>query len=767
MEGFVKEIASLLEEPGIYCFFFLRAWGNFWLFLWFGFSSISTLCTAMSIPKPPINLDGHCSVLHDDVLYVFTPEAFLSLPLKRDAEWSKLPMGVSVVGAACTKGAVGGDPKNQAFYVVGGTSDKADYRGLQRFSFVDKKWEPVSTVTQDIKNRVKHDAIYIPSEASILVYAGTTNGDPNPSTQTFLIGLDPPYNVRSFNSYVPPAIYPTLLPWGNDSAVMLGGSPGNTKVYAFTNNAWKDTGATLAKPFPEEPQAKAAMVIGDDGSRILEIFDLGQSPNTVSRHVLLRADGTPAPANEEVGAANPKKSSRRRKRGVSISDYPGYDNSNAPTTKRSQSSLAQDGNGKVVISGGSDDEPLSIFDQSSNSWVDTQQLFVGEKPDSVSSSTTSSSSTSSSSTTSSDSPTSSVASNPAATTSSLPPPASGSHSGSNKNTIIGAVLGSVLGFAAILIVILLLLRSKKRKQTKGKAAYGDDKDRLSFQDQGMEPLTKSIQPMGRGPVPSTDSVAIVSGRINEKSFEHLTATTSAGTSAAADPEKEKGRSPLRNVETAQPDNNNTRNLTGAPANASRGDRRTDEGWSKYFQDDTDPQLLRGDSMRSDASSRYTKTDDKWPRGTEVEPLDISRLAGESHPLGRVPSGSPSTEHAPKLGESSAVHQGLTAKISSGDSISIASDDNDDRTDAESLTDRPPWAPMSAYVNSKHVSSNYSDSLYPSGPPVSAQRGLFVPGGADRPTSTMTQWPSTNAETHDETRTNISSDVSWLNLGNNR
>ena len=55
-------------------------------------------------------------------------------------------------------------------------------------------------------------------------------------------------------------------------------------------------------------------------------------------------------------------------------------------------------------------------------------------------------------------------------------------------TTLGATLGAVFGFAAILIIILLLLRYKKQQRKKAMASGVNEKDhdRLSFADQGAD-----------------------------------------------------------------------------------------------------------------------------------------------------------------------------------------------------------------------------------------------------------------------------------------
>lgn len=753
-----------------------------------------------------MDLDGHCSILHDNTLYVYTPSKLLSLSLKKGAKWKELGQGHSVTNAECTKGLVDGDNDHPALYVVGGETDSPDYSGLQRYSLLDHKWKTLPVNGDDLQKRVKHAAIFLRPSSSILVYAGTTDENPNPSTQTFLVDVEPPYRVRSFNSTVPPAIAPLLLPWSEDEAVMVGGGAENKKIYSFSGSktVWTDTGARLKKPLPDRSTVKCATVSGDDGSKVLQVFDMGVSPNTVTRYVLLGADGSPASPGKTVGSVSELKSSSKKRRskrdGLSLSDYPSYDDKHAPETTRNGFSLAQTPDGKVVLSGGADKKhAVSIFDQSENSWVDTEQLFLGSSTSSsVSSSTatstsTSSSSSSSSSTSSSSSSLSASASATidAAPTSSGSGAAAAKPSDDGKNhtlTIVGATLGAVLGLAAILILILLFLGWKKKKAKYPNGKGGEqDKDRLSFQDQGMEPLTKSMQPMGRGGAPSgTDSWALVAGQADSNPRKPPPATFNDFNFGT-----EKGRSPLRNVENnnvpdglsketggagvaglgagaALGDNNNNRD-------ASRGERLTDEGWAKYFQGDNGHREGRGGGgagAGSDRSSQETKSDygtDSWPHASaEVPPLTLNTL-DQPRPLGRVASGSPSREQLPHF---DVAHQGMAAKISSADSASVSSiDSNEDHQDAfssgvpASIPDESGWTPgRSPFAQDRVVSSNYSDSLYANS---NNNNNNNNNSNSDH---RMTQWPNHMPFGRDSGPANSNrkpgSDVSWLHLGSN-
>src|SRR5256885_4105340 len=169
----------------------------------------------MSTPLPPAALKGQCSIIFNNTLYVYSPDALQSLPLRPNAQWSQEPMGVSLTGATCVFGGVDGDNSKPALYVVGGStnSSSVQYTGLQRYSILDKAWKtitPVVTVTED---RQHHGAYYMADTSTILVYGGSQTGDSGPSTQTFLIATYPPYDVHSYQSTAPPVVNPIMLPW--------------------------------------------------------------------------------------------------------------------------------------------------------------------------------------------------------------------------------------------------------------------------------------------------------------------------------------------------------------------------------------------------------------------------------------------------------------------------------------------------------------------------------------------------------------------------
>lgn len=718
----------------------------------------------MSLPIPPMTLEGHCSVIYNNTLYVYMPEAFISLPLSLHGEWKSLPLGESVSDAVCVEG--GNNDSDAALYVVGGTSSNSSYPGLQRYLFEDERWETIIPGTMVTQSRLSHGATYLKASSSILVYGGS-QGSTDPSSETFLISITSPYVVDALNSQGAPAVVsPSLLSWDDQTAVLIGGSSSNTNVFLFAKSSgWVKSSVSLSTNIPDN---SVAMVLGSDGSKVLEIFNMSVFPNTVNSIALADANGIPAPSGQWVGTAKSSSSlsSHTRRQGITLASFPAYNGSLAPTTIRSSFSLAQSSNGTVVISGGSSTDYLCIFDQFQNSWVNATKLFNGDKEVQQPSATVpSSSSTMTAASTPTPSSSTSPSSSPAIATN---PPATGSN-GSLK-IIIGATLGTLLGLAAILIIILLVLRRQTGRQksqgsNNARRYSTDNKNRLSFQDQGLEPLARAAYPMALGPVPSVDSLAIVSGKTGSPRATPLVG--SQGHLPSTNPQKP---TPVPRVVSRWPDAT-TRLQSGLvetpvarspPDERPRGDRTTDEGWSKYFKDINDAGLAGMEPARSTISSRAsTKSDyrnSQWPSapGIALGVLD------EPQPLNRVQVGSPSTELFPSAKES-LLHQSQAAKISSVDSLSIVSENDDqDPVDAfssgvpASINDESSWLEG---VSERPLSSNYTGSYYPPS---------FSHGIPDQSITSMgidSRLPSSEVDRNIQRlrRDNINSDMSWLNL----
>ncbi|KAJ5714089.1 uncharacterized protein N7483_011270 [Penicillium malachiteum] len=684
----------------------------------------------MTVPQPPMTLTGHCSAVHNNTLYVYTHNGFASIDLQANQVWKPLSPGVSVEGAACVSAAIEGDTENLAFYVVGGTGNSSSYpsySGLQRYSYQDGNWTTLPGDPTDMHNRTSHGVGYLESSGSILVYGGSTDSD-EASESTFTISTTYPYTMNSENSQgAPAAADPMLLTWNESAVALIGGSSTNTDVYIYVDpTGWTASGSTLLSAISESN--RCALATDDDGNKILEEFDLNASPNTVTNYELMKSGQALSPATV-LNSSSTKRS---------LSDYPSYNSANAPTTISTDYSVAQSSNNLVVISGGSGNDSLSIFNQTSNSWKNVTELFYGSGTQSALHGSTTTSTTSTTST----SPTATSAS---ATISAAA--ASSGDSGAKVGVIIGATLGSLCGAIVILVVILFLLRrARLRNNPAGEGKGGDGKDRLSFQDQGIEPLAEGAYPMAKSPVPvatiSDDSLAIMTGN-------PISTIPSSGAmpSSMYSDDSDRSAAVAAAVEAIS-----------SPGNKP-GDRTTDEGWGKYFEDNSANNLAGMQSDRSTISSVYTKSDYRgssaWPM-TNLAPLNFGFL-DQPTPLGRVVSASPTTENGETTGRRLIIPESQSARISSADSVSVISDDDPHDTN---------WtgAAHSSWLG-RPTSSNYSTSFYNSSnnnlPATNSQNYARYSNG--RKSSVII--PDDIEELpHPGT---MNSDMSWLNLNADR
>jgi hypothetical protein len=409
--------------------------------------------------------------------------------LSQGADWQVLSPGISVQGGQCVN--ANGPNTSPALYIVGGraNSTQSNFPGLQRYVYASQTWETITPEVPVSQNRANHGAAFLNQSSSIVVYAGSQDpSNTNPSSQTFLIATTPPYNVLSFTSIAPPVTQPMLMPWNDTHAVMIGGNDNNKSVWVFSQAGWADLGTSLTQPITNEMTMQCTITTGDDGTKVLEMYNMGVSPNTVTSYLLF-ANGQPAPPGLFLGTGTPTNGRIKRKRQVTLSNWPQYNATGAPTTTRSGFSIAQAPNGIAVISGGGPaNDPIQIFSERQNDWVDITSVFGNQTPLKPT-------------TTASGTPSSTSATSAASTSSSALGP-------SNKAlTVLGGALGGVLGFAAILILILLLLRwhaDQRRRKEKERREANEKENRLSFADQGAAFMEEAHGV--RGPQGNTDSV---------------------------------------------------------------------------------------------------------------------------------------------------------------------------------------------------------------------------------------------------------------------
>lgn len=723
----------------------------------------------MKVPSPKYELKGHCSVIYSNTLYVFSKNGLQYIELEKDAKW-KAPTGGSPVlvdDAACMLGGVDGNEDEQALYVVGGTGDDDSYSGLQRYSFKDTSWSILGNGKTVLTGLTGHGAGYISSSHKIVVFGGNLSGATVPNDQSYTIDAVPPYGSNSRTSQgAPLSNNPYLMTWDSSNVAMMGGQTSSADVWIFGDmTGWTTSGASLPSATSVSDTIQPIVMDDSSGGKVLMTFNMDGSADSVQSYALVSDDG-------KAQAATPIK-----KR--SLSHYPEYNNTLAPTKKWSEFSLAQQP-GMVVVAGGNGDETLAIFNQTSNSWANATELFYG-KPQHTSKHHTTTTSFTSSTPTSTSTSSSSASVTPTSTPSSIPAAAAGgSTSHADLKTILGATLGSVCGVAIILLLLLFLLRRKKQQQIQNGQRPNDSKDRLSFQDQGLAPLAAGAYPMAKSPVPfaamSNDSLAIMSGRATgEKSLKPPPANNGYGLSS-----KPRDSSPLSPIPSSglAPSSMYSQGseaaaivaggAAGAGAGAAvgsnkAGDRTTDEGWGKYFEDNNDTSNLGMPADRSTVSSVYTKSDYRgsaWPM-TNLTPINFGFL-DQPKPLGQVYSGSPATESSSSIGigRSLAIPEAQSARISSADSISLMSDDDPHDTawtgaHKQSWLGRPP-------------SSNYSTSFYNSSSrDVQNTSSGYFPD-MDNRQSHGRRSSVIIPDDIDEIRTpgrsaNVNSDMSWLNI----
>lgn len=618
----------------------------------------------MSLPLPPVPLKNHCSIINDNTLYTYQPDAFQSLGLEKGGSWLQLPMGVSVTGASCVQGSSNGQ---EVLYLVGGTANASTskYPGLQYYSFANNSWASVTPLVPVTQDRLRHGAAYLNSSSMILVYAGSQNGDRTPSSETFLISTTPPYGVTAFTSDAPPVVSPILLPFNQSHAVVVGVGPHNKDAFTFgPQDEWQKLDVTLETGLNNSSSAQAAIVSGSDGSKVLEVFDLTESPNQITTALLQAANTTPTSA-QQTGTSTSSLptathiSTKLRRRDITIANWPAYNSTLAPQVTRNGFSLAQDSTGLVVISGGTDDSnPLCIFKQDENQWVNATQFF-GEQTPAVRTGGTPSST---------DSPAASLTATASPSSSSGAAASSGNVSRNRSLTILGATLGAVFGLAALLILALCLLRCLRRRRRNlhghGRSDHAtNSKNNMDFADQGAEFMSEAGGSFGHRHKDSGNSAtseAIMSGRAtvgssqSKRGFFHKPGDSDSSAKSLFS----RTKSPL--APSPQPSAHRAgahsigREVVAFASPEARTEPRGDTGWSKYFTNNSTTNLanIPAGYARHDSNSRpttytsasrsdYTSGSRDPHESAEVPPLNIrsSQQALASFPA-RERSGSP-------------------------------------------------------------------------------------------------------------------------------
>ncbi|RPA99347.1 hypothetical protein L873DRAFT_1828067 [Choiromyces venosus 120613-1] len=476
----------------------------------------------MSVPVPEKPLGNHCSVIFNKTLYTYSATAFQSLHLAKDAEWQALPSGIGTSGAECVH--AHRNTPQEALYVVGGTTSdpssvpEKGFSGVQRWSFLDKRWENIALPTPVAFNLTNHGATYLETSQQLIIFSGTKSPDTStPSANTYLIGTSAPFEITSIPA-ADPLLAPLVLPWGGSGALVVGGDPANTNLKTYDiNGGWKELGVRLEKGLPARRKAAVSLMDGDDGSRMLLVFDMTTAPTTVTLTKVKEPSGSKrrrqaSSSTQTQTSLAPAPSSTS----LTQENWPAYNGSFAPKSTRDGFALAYEGD-MVVISGGGDaKDPVVVFNARKNTWVNTTELFSGQTF------ITESTSTASPTVTRLNQPTTQVSSilTPTSTgsTTSTAAASSGGGGGSKPTTIqlLFAILGAVLGAVLILGIALFLLKRRKRQAHRqaGHERRASGAARMSFQDRGA-----SFMPEAGGPLPSPQRGIL--GRSNSNSWAHI------------------------------------------------------------------------------------------------------------------------------------------------------------------------------------------------------------------------------------------------------
>ncbi|KAI1433629.1 hypothetical protein GGR50DRAFT_476055 [Xylaria sp. CBS 124048] len=758
----------------------------------------------MTLPEPVVALTGGCTVIFNNTLYSYSPAGFQSLKIEEGAVWKKLPAGQSVEGGVCV-GSTPGDVSNAGFFVVGGKASQADYPGLQKFTYAAAKWE---TITPQVavgvtKDRVDHSATYLNSTESLLVYAGSTDDNAGLSQQTFTISTSAPYRVLSFQSDISPAgVAPLLLPWSGTQAALIGGSPLNTQVVLFDTTAvgangatgsWVTTGITLAEPLPKNTTlVKGAIIQGDDGSKHLYTFDPTTSPNTVNRTVLVGANGQPVTQASPVAPKIPNKKSDAtelavvNEREIGASNWPPYNSTLAPKITRTDYSIATDPNGLVVISGGNQDDAFAMFNAKANSWEDASAMLDVQHPflavSIPSTSTSSQLSTSVSSTATSPAPATSAASmtsvsapvsaSTSASATATPAPAK---SGLARKAILGITLGSVFAAAILLAVVLVVMRYRKRKPSHADAGHArrasgmpqmdfateEDSAQIAsghFRGHGQQQSHTSFSSMamflGKPPKPtlhkgSSEMKRISGDSVYSKEMKQTISRPQPQTSTQPAFLERTGKAPL----PPQPPQPAQTNLQVRPTVDTDSGPRRSSGWNRYWSGGSASimGISRNSKARPDTEISYDSSQySDMRRLTQDSETVPTMLSDEQLSFHQVSTGSPTiSQYAPTISE------GLSGHIEERPVSPVSGLASSRYSSGIPASPRETWssAPKKARAPSRATSSAYSSTIFDDEfdsselPPLPSNRGV-----SRQPQLAVAS---------------VSTDMSWLNLGDSR
>jgi len=453
--------------------------------------------------QPSNPLQNQNAAIHGNTLYTFQPNAFQSIDLAANANWTSLAMGVPVnMSSAVVATSSGQD----ALFIVGGLptdAAQASYPGFQKYLFGSNQWQALQPETSVTQNRIQHGSAWLQATKSILVYGGFQDNSYRATSQCYTISTEEPYVMRSFPAIAPQVANPIVLSYNASHALMAGGGAGQESIWTFSEaDGWARMTSTIPGGVASTSQVQGAIVRSGNGIA-LELFDMGASPNTVKTISL---------------------SNQFAPRGVDLSerDAPAYNASSAPTVRRNGFSLAQASSGLIVVAGGVDKSqtPLAVFNQSANSWQDASAVFgapatnnlnqipLGSSSSAAASATTSAAASStmarsatsraaSATATASAVASSAVAAAASATSSSGPDPSAGS----NTTIIIAAVVGTVLGLLALFLLAFLLLCLRRRRRSDALQNRHRFEEKMAGPDASGGAFPQRMPSAQRGPSP--------------------------------------------------------------------------------------------------------------------------------------------------------------------------------------------------------------------------------------------------------------------------
>ncbi|CUS13936.1 unnamed protein product [Tuber aestivum] len=581
----------------------------------------------MSVPVPERPLGHHCSAIFNETLYTYSATAFQSLRLARDEKWQVLPSGIGTSGAQCVH--AHRNTPQEALYVIGGTTSdpsavpEAGFGGVQRWSFIGKRWETIALPVPVAFNLTNHGATYLETSQQLIIFSGTRWPDTStPSANTYLIKTSAPFEITSIPA-ADPLLAPLVLPWEKGGALVVGGDRANTNLKVFEiDGGWRNLGVRLEKGLPTRGRAAVSLMDGDDGSRVLLVFDMTTAPTTVTFTKVKEPTGGKRRRQESSAQTQTSSAPAPSTTSLTQENWPAYNGSLAPGSTRDGFSLAHNGD-MVVISGGGDaGDPVVVFNARANTWVNTTELFTGQ------SFITGSGSISSPTVTPLDRPTSEVSPTvtPTPTKSTVVAPPGGGGAKLSTIQLLFIILGSILGAVLVLAISLFILKRRKRQEAHRQAGHerrASGATRLSFQDRGTSFMQETD-----GPLPSPRRGIL--NRSNSNSWAHVEKQALRPSSSSSTQALTGGSGPTVHAVGGigivgsgkippQPLSANNSTTMNRNLSSSGKDRARGSGWSDWFSGTSVPTNLVALPQRSYSTARSSAYTDATTATTNYSP----------------------------------------------------------------------------------------------------------------------------------------------------